>query len=110
MLNEPIRKVDRTDIFEKEKNVFKKISPDIYSYFEDNEELWNELFKLDIETFLYVNLLNVDINLFEEKVNQLAEKYDIVDTAYENDNLKIYPKFLLKYVYINMKKFEKENK
>lgn len=94
----------------KEVKAFRKISPDIFSYFEGSDALLDELFKLDIETFLYVNLLNVDIDLFKEKVNELAEKYDIVDTAYDNENLKIYPEFLLKYVYIHMKnKFGKES-
>ena len=93
-----------------EVKAFKKISPDIFSYFEGSDALLDELFKLDIETFLYVNLLNVDIDLFKEKVHKLAEEHNVVNTALDNDDIKIYPTFLMKYVYINMKTFEKENK
>ena len=93
-----------------EVKAFKKISPDVFSYFDGSTQLLDELFWLDIETFLYTNLLNVDKDLFKEKVHKLAEEHNIVNTALDNDDLKIYPTFLLKYVYINMKTFEKENK
>ena len=36
----------------KEVKAFRKISPDIFSYFEGSDALLDELFKLDIETFL----------------------------------------------------------
>lgn len=93
-----------------EVKAFKKISPDVFSYFDGSTQLLDELFWLDIETFLYTNLLNVDKDLFKEKVHKLAEEHNVVNTALDNDDLKIYPTFLLKYVYINMKTFEKENK
>lgn len=94
----------------KEVKTFKKIAPDIFDYFDGSTKLLDELFYLDIETFLYTNLLNVDKDLFKEKVYKLAEEHDVVDTALDNDNIKVFPEFLLKYVYINMTKFEKENK
>lgn len=93
-----------------EVKAFKKISPDVFDYFDGSTQLLDELFYLDIETFLYTNLLNVDKDLFKEKVHKLAEEHNVVNTALDNDDIKIYPKFLMKYVYINMKTFEKENK
>lgn len=106
MLDENVKK----DLYKsKEVKVLKKISPNVFMYFDGNDSLLDELFYIDIETFLYINLLNVDKDLFKEKVNKLAEEYDIVETSYDNENLKIYPRFLLKYIYINMKKLEKEN-
>ena len=107
MLSEDAKK----GIYEsKEVKAFKKILPDVFSYFDGSIKLLDELFFLDIETFLYTNLLNVDKDLFKEKVQKLAEEHDVVSTALDNDDLKIYPTFLLKYVYTNMKNFEKENK
>ena len=94
----------------KEVKAFKKILPDVFSYFDGSIKLLDELFFIDIETFLYTNLLNVDKDLFKEKVQKLAEEHDIEDKSLYNDDLKIYPTFLLKYVYTNMKKFEKDNK
>lgn len=110
MVTDMLSEYAKKGIYEsKEVKAFKKISPDVFSYFDGSIKLLDELSFLDIETFLYTNLLNVDKDLFSKKVNELAEEYGIVDTAIDDDTLKIYPEFLLKYVYINMKKFEKEN-
>ena len=101
MLSEDAKK----GIYEsKEVKAFKKILPDVFNYFDGSVKLLDELSFLDIETFLYTNLLNVDKDLFKEKVQKLAEEHDVEDTALDNDDLKIYPEFLLKYVYTNMKK------
>ena len=106
MLDEHVKK----DLYKsKEVKALKKILPNVFMYFDGNDSLLDELFYIDIETFLYINLLNIDKDLFKEKVNKMAEEYDIVETSYDNENLKIYPRFLLKYIYINMKKLEKEN-
>ena len=94
----------------KEVKVFKELMPNVYDYYKDNELLVDECFYLDIDTFLYNNLLNVDIKVFTKHVKELAEKYDVEDTAIDNEEILIYPTYLMKYVYIHMKDFEKENK
>lgn len=94
----------------KEVKVFKELMPNVYDYYKDSELLMSEWFYLDIDTFLYNNLLNVDIKLFTKHVKELAEKYDVEDTAIDNEEILIYPTYLMKYVYIHMKDFEKENK
>ena len=92
----------------KEVKVFRKLVPGILIHF-DSKKILKEISYMDIETFLYINSLNVDIELFTRKVNELSEKYDVIVTPVSY-NTKVYPIFLLKYVYIHMKDFEKENK
>lgn len=94
----------------KEVKVFKELIPNVYDYYKDDQLLIDECFYLDIDTFLYNNLLNVDIELFTKHVKELAQKYDVETTALDNEEITIYPTYLLKYVYIHMKDFEKENK
>ena len=94
----------------KEVKVFKELMPNVYDYYKDSELLMSEWFYLDIDTFLYNNLLNVDINVFTKHVKELAEKYDVEDTAIDNEEILIYPTYLMKYVYIHMKEFEKNDK
>lgn len=91
-----------------EVKVLKELVPGILIHYDSNKIL-KEISYMDIETFLYTNSLNVDIELFTRKVNELSEKYDVIVTPV-NYNTKVYPIFLLKYVYIHMKEFEKENK
>lgn len=94
----------------KEVKVFKELMPNVYDYYKDSELLMSEWFYLDIDTFLYNNLLNVDIKVFTKHVKELAEKYDVEDTAIDNEEILIYPTYLMKYVYIHMKEFEKNDK
>ena len=111
MVTDMLSEYAKKGIYEsKEVKAFKKISPNIFNYFDGSTRLLDELFYLDIETFLYTNLLNVDKDLFKEKVRKLAEEYDVMNTSLDNEDIEVYPEFLLKYVYINMKKYEKENK
>lgn len=94
----------------KEVKAFKELIPNVYDYYKDDELLMDECFYLDIDTFLYNNLLNVDIKVFTKHVKELAQKYDVENTAIDNEGILIYPTYLLKYVYVHMKDFEKENK
>ena len=94
----------------KEVKVFKELMPNVYNYYKDSELIMDEWFYLDIDTFLYNNLLNVDIKLFTKHVKELAEKYDVEDTAIDNEEILIYPTYLMKYVYTHMKDFETKNK
>ena len=91
----------------KEVKVFKELMPNVYDYYENDELLLDECFYLDIDTFLYNNLLNVNKKVFTKHVEELAEKYNIKNTAIDNEEIMIYPTYLLKYVYIHMKDFEK---
>ena len=94
-----------------EVKVFKALLPNVYDYYKNDEGILDVFMKLDIETFLYINMLNVDVSLYTKHVERIAKEYDIDGvTAIDNDNIIIYPEFLLKYVYIHMKDFEKENK
>ena len=104
-LEESTRKV----LYEmKEVKAFRELVPGIWRHYSSTKIL-KEISYMDIETFLYINSLNVDVELFTRKVNELSEKYDVVVTPVSY-NTKVYPIFLLKYVYIHMKEFEKENK
>ena len=94
----------------KEVKVFKELMPNVYDYYKDSELLMDEWFYLDIDTFLYNNLLNVDVTVFTKHVKELAEKYDVEDTAIDNEEILIYPTYLMKYVYIHMKEFERNDK
>ena len=94
----------------KEVKVFKELIPNVYDYYKDSELLMDEWFYLDIDTFLYNNLLNVDIKVFTKHVKELAKKYDVESTAIDNEEILIYPTYLLKYVYTHMKEFETKNK
>ena len=100
------RKIKISEI--KEVKVFRKLVPGVLIHF-DSTKILKEISYIDIETFLYINSLNLDIELFTRKVNELSEKYDVVVTPVSYKT-KVYPIFLLKYVYIHMKEFEKENK
>lgn len=93
----------------KEVKVFRKLVPGVLIHFDDATIL-KDITNMDIETFLYTNLLNVDIELFKKKVNELSKKYDIEKTSFSDGSVNLYPIFLLKYVYIHMKEFEKENR
>ena len=90
--------------------VFKELIPNVYDYYKDSESLMDECFYLDIDTFLYNNLLNVDVKLFTKHVKELAQRYNVESTAIDNEEIIIYPTYLLKYVYTHMKDFKKENK
>lgn len=92
----------------KEVKVLKELLPGISIHY-DSTKILEEISYIDIESFLYINSLNVDIELFTRKVNELSEKYNVIVTPISY-NTKVYPIFLLKYVYIHMKDFEKENK
>lgn len=91
----------------KEVKVLKELLPGISIHY-DSTKILEEISYIDIESFLYINSLNVDIELFTRKVNELSEKYNVIVTPISY-NTKVYPIFLLKYVYIHMKDFEKEN-
>lgn len=93
----------------KEVKVFKELMPNVYDYYKNDELLIDECFYLDIDTFLYNNLLNVDIELFTKHVKELAQKYNVETTAIDNEKIVIYPTYLLKYVYIHMREFEKND-
>ena len=93
----------------KEVKIFKELMPNVYDYYKNSQLLIGECLCVDIDTFLYSNLLNVDIQLFTKHVKELAKKYNVETTAIDNEEIVIYPTYLLKYVYIHMREFEKND-
>ena len=92
----------------KEVKVFRKLVPGALVHL-DSTKILKDITYMDLETFLYTNSLNVDTELFKKKVNELSEKHNIEKTSFSDESINLYPIFLLKYVYIHMKDFEKEN-